>query len=448
MSLSELATAIDAQLIGPETVFDGVSTDSRALQAGQLFVALRGERFDGHQFLDQAAQKGAAAVMVDTPDLTELPQIVVGDTRLGLGRLAAAWRRRFELPLVAITGSNGKTTVKEMTTAILATGGEVLSTAGNYNNDIGMPLTLLRLGPEHRAAVIEMGANHHGEIDYLTRLARPDVALITNAGQAHLEGFGSVEGVSRAKGEIYSGLGEDGVAIINADDQYADYWRGLNQGRRVLSFGLQHPADVSATIEAADIGQVLRLRTPIGECEVQLPLPGRHNAMNALAAIAAAIAAGAELEQVQRGLAGVSAVHGRLQLRLGRGGAVLIDDTYNANPSSLSAGLEVLGSRPGRHILVLGDMGELGSDSATIHARMGELARQMGVHALYCVGEHSLAAVEGFGPNAIHFNNKETLISTLAEKMGEELTVLVKGSRRMQMETIVNALAAEGEVKK
>jgi UDP-N-acetylmuramoyl-tripeptide--D-alanyl-D-alanine ligase len=447
MSLKELATAIDARLIGEETVFDGVSTDSRALQSGQLFIALRGERFDGHQFLDQAADKGAVAVMVDTPDLTNLPQLVVGDTRLGLGHLAATWRQRFDLPLVAITGSNGKTTVKEMTASILGMGGEVLSTHGNLNNDIGMPLTLLRLGKEHRAAVIEMGANHHGEIDYLTHIARPTVALITNAGQAHLEGFGSVEGVARAKGEIYAGLTDGGAAVINADDQYADYWRGLNQGRRVLSFGLEKPADVSAELFPGEQGQTLKLRTPLGECEVGLQLPGRHNALNALAATAAAIAAGAGLDQVKQGLEAVAAVHGRLQLRPGRDGSLIIDDTYNANPSSLEVGLEVLTAHRGQRILVLGDMGELGPDTAVIHTDMGALARRMGVDALYCVGEHCQAAAEGFGPAAIHFNNKETLISTLAEQLGEELTMLVKGSRRMHMEEVVDALATDGEVK-
>jgi len=447
MSLTELATAIDAKLIGGETAFDGVSTDSRALRAGQLFIALRGERFDGHQFLAQVEQQGAAAVMVDTPDLTTLPQLVVGDTRLGLGRLAAVWRQRFELPLVAVTGSNGKTTVKEMTASILGVGGEVLSTYGNLNNDIGMPLTLLRLGSEHHAAVIEMGANHHGEIDYMTHIARPTVALITNAGQAHLEGFGSVEGVARAKGEIYSGLVEGGVAVINADDTYADYWHGLNPGRRVISFGLQKPADVSANVSAADQGQTLQLRTPLGECEVLLQLPGRHNALNALAATAAAIAAGATLAQVKQGLEAVAAVHGRLQLRPGRDGALIIDDTYNANPSSLEVGLEVLTAHRGKRVLVLGDMGELGPDTAAIHTDMGALARSMGVDALFCVGDHCRAAAEGFGAAAIHFDNKETLISTLAEQMGEELTMLVKGSRRMHMEEVVNALATDGEVK-
>jgi len=446
MSLTELATAIDAKLIGEETVFDGVSTDSRALRAGQLFIALRGERFDGHQFLSQVEQRGAAAVMVDTPDLTKLPQLVVGDTRLGLGQLAAAWRQGFDLPLVAVTGSNGKTTVKEMTASILGMGGEVLATHGNLNNDIGMPLTLLQLGSEHRAAAIEMGANHPGEIDYLTHIARPTVALITNAGQAHLEGFGSVEGVARAKGEIYAGLGEGGVAVINADDQYADYWRELNQGRRIISFGLEKTADVSAEIQVGEQGQSLKLYSPLGECPVVLQLPGRHNALNALAASAAAIAAGADLEQVKQGLEAVAAVHGRLQLRPGREGALIIDDTYNANPSSLEVGLEVLTAHRGKRVLVLGDMGELGPDTAAIHTDMGALARKMGVDALYCVGDHCRAAAEGFGAAAIHFNNKETLISTLAEQMGEELTMLVKGSRRMHMEEVVDALATDGEV--
>ncbi|MBD3669371.1 MAG: UDP-N-acetylmuramoyl-tripeptide--D-alanyl-D-alanine ligase [Gammaproteobacteria bacterium] len=448
MSLAQAAKAIDATVVGDKTVqFDGVSTDTRTLKSGQLFIALRGERFDGHRFLDQAEEKGAAALMVDTPDLSSMPQLLVSDTRLGLGQLGASWRQQFQIPVVAVTGSNGKTTVKEMTAAILACSGPVLATAGNYNNDIGMPLTLLRLRPQHLFAVIEMGANHHGEIDYMTRLARPTVAMITNAGQAHLEGFGSVEGVSRAKGEIYAGLDEDGIAVVNADDTYADYWRGLNQGRQVMSFGLQQAADVSAEVSQVAQGQLLKLTTPLGQCDVNLKLPGRHNVLNALAASAAAIAAGATLQQVQQGLESVEGVNGRLRLRPGREGALIIDDTYNANPSSLKVALEVLSARAGRRVLVLGDMGELGGDAELIHAEMGELARSMGVDALYCVGEHCRATAERFGEAAVHFTDKETLISRLRERMGKDLTLLVKGSRRMQMEQVVEALATDTEEK-
>lgn len=448
MSLAELATEMKAQLHGVDTRINGVSTDTRSIAPGTLFVALRGEHFDGHDFLAQAIDSGAVAALVDTPAELNLPQLVVDDTRLGLGRLAAVWRKRFQLPLVAVTGSNGKTTVKEMLASILsARGDEVLATNGNFNNDIGMPLTLLRLQQEHKAAVIEMGANHHGEIDYLTRIARPTVALITNAGQAHLEGFGSVEGVSRAKGEIYAGLMDDGIAVVNADDDYADYWQSLNSQRQCISFGLNTGADVSAVITNTDSGQNLCLQTPQGTCELNLHLPGRHNVMNALAATAAAIAAGADLAMVKLGLESVSAVQGRLKLSHGLDGSMVIDDTYNANPSSLEVGLEVLTARPGKRILVLGDMGELGPDAEQIHTKMGELALKMGVDALYCTGELSRRAAQTFGDMAVHFENKETLIGSLKKQLSEEVTLLVKGSRRMRMEDVVAALTINGEGK-
>ncbi|MDH5184083.1 MAG: bifunctional UDP-N-acetylmuramoyl-L-alanyl-D-glutamate--2,6-diaminopimelate ligase MurE/UDP-N-acetylmuramoyl-tripeptide--D-alanyl-D-alanine ligase MurF [Gammaproteobacteria bacterium] len=447
MRLSELATEINGQLYGADITFHGVSTDTRNIAPGSLFVALRGERFDAHHFLAQAKDQGAAAVMVDTAAELALPQLVVDDTRLGLGRLAAAWRNRFALPLVAVTGSNGKTTVKEMLASILAAkGDEVLATNGNFNNDIGMPLTLLRLQSEHKAAVIEMGANHHGEIAYLTHIARPTVALITNAGQAHLEGFGSVEGVSRAKGEIYAGLTEDGTAVINADDDYAPYWLSLNNGRKQISFGLNVKADVSADIDVGDAEQSLSLHTPLGNCEVRLQLPGRHNVMNALAAAAAAIAAGADLAMLKQGLESVSSVQGRLKLCRGLNDSLVIDDTYNANPSSLAVGLEVLTARTGKRVLVLGDMGELGPDAESIHTEMGELALKMGVDALYCTGELSRKAAQSFGHMAVHFDSKETLIGSLKEQVSEELTLLVKGSRRMRMEEVVAALTTDGEV--
>ncbi|MDH5361526.1 MAG: UDP-N-acetylmuramoyl-tripeptide--D-alanyl-D-alanine ligase, partial [Gammaproteobacteria bacterium] len=449
MGLSELANEIGGRLHGSDTSFRGVSTDTRSITPGSLFVALRGERFDAHDYIVQAAEQGAAAVMVGHIVETDLPQLVVDDTRLGLGRLAAAWRARFQLPLVAVTGSNGKTTVKEMLASILgATGDAVLATAGNFNNDIGMPLTLLRLQAQHQAAVIEMGANHHGEIDYLTHLARPTVALITNAGQAHLEGFGSVEGVSRAKGEIYAGLVADGTAVINADDDYAGYWLSLNTKRQCITFGLNSDADVRAEIENENGVQCLSLHTPLGDCLIHLQLPGRHNVLNALAATAAAIAAGADLQMVRQGLESVAAVNGRLRLRPGLQGAIVIDDTYNANPSSLAVGLEVLTARAGRRILVLGDMGELGPEAEAMHREMGELARKMGVDALYTSGELSRSAVQSFGDNAVHFDNKENLISALKEQLGEGVTLLVKGSRRMRMEEVVAALITDAEVNK
>ncbi|MDE2089152.1 MAG: UDP-N-acetylmuramoyl-tripeptide--D-alanyl-D-alanine ligase, partial [Gammaproteobacteria bacterium] len=334
MTLSEAARLIEARHIGADAVFTAVSSDTRNLENGDLFVALRGHSFDGHEFIGQARERGACAAVVSRDLPASLPLLLVADTRLALGRLAAGWRARTDIPVVAVTGSNGKTTVKEMTAAILARRGQVLATRGNLNNDIGVPLTLLRLRPEHRHAVIEMGANHPGEIAYLTRLAQPTVALITNAGPAHLEGFGDVAGVARAKGEIYGGLRREGVAVINADDAHAGLWRELTRKHRVLTFGLNTAADVTV-LQAQDQADTrVRLQTPAGQVDVALPLPGRHNVMNALAATAAALACGAALQDVKQGLESMQPVSGRLQSHAGPHGARNIDDTYNANPAS------------------------------------------------------------------------------------------------------------------
>ncbi|MDZ7735343.1 MAG: UDP-N-acetylmuramoyl-tripeptide--D-alanyl-D-alanine ligase [Gammaproteobacteria bacterium] len=357
--------------------------------------------------------------------------VVVPDTRPAMGTLASHWRHRFQCPLIAITGSNGKTTVKEMLRAILGGHGRVLCTSGNLNNDIGVPLTLYELDAEHDYAVIEMGANHPGEIDYLTRVARPDIALITQCAPAHLEGFGSVEGVARAKGEIFDGLGKDGCAVINADDAFADLWRRQNSDRRRLSFGLAADADVRATDIAAnhDGGQSFHLITPLGDTDVSLPLPGRHNVMNALAAAAAVTALEFSPETIATGLAGLQPVTGRLIRVPGRGGSVLIDDSYNANPGSLAAALEVLTAEPGRPWLVLGDMGELGSTAAALHSSAGEQARALGVERLYGIGELSRHAVTAFGAGARHFDSMADLIDRLKDDAGEGVVVLVKGSR-------------------
>ncbi|MEO6696419.1 MAG: UDP-N-acetylmuramoyl-tripeptide--D-alanyl-D-alanine ligase, partial [Gammaproteobacteria bacterium] len=443
MSLSEAARVLDAKHLGRDAEFAGVSTDSRALQRDNLFVALHGPHFDGHAFLTQAMQQGAAAVLVDRPVETALPGLRVQDTRIGLGQLAAAWRARHTMPLVAVTGSNGKTTVKEMIAAILGQRGPLLVTQGNLNNDIGVPLTILRLESAHRHAVIEMGANHPGEISTLTRIARPTVALITNAGPAHLEGFGSIEGVARAKGEIYQGLSESGIAVVNADDAYAQLWRELAGAHRMMTFGLKNPSDVRAEWQAEAGGNSLQLITPVGAIEVKLPLPGRHNVMNALAAAAAALAAGAALADIKNGLEAMRPVHGRLQRTPGIKSAELIDDTYNANPASLQAALDVLAACATRKWLVLGDMGELGGDAALLHEQAGEKARAAGVEALYATGELSRHAVHKFGAGAEHFSDHVQLIAALTKKLEHEndgVTILIKGSRSARMEDVVAAL--------
>ena len=447
MSLLEAARLLKGELFGADATFIEVGTDSRHLPGGALFVALSGPNFDGHDFIAAARARGACAALVSQQMDDPLPQVRVADTLLALGQLASAWRERFAGPLIGLTGSNGKTTVKEMIAAILRRKGPTLATEGNLNNDIGVPLTLLKLRQEHAYAVIEMGANHPCEIAYLTGLAQPDVALINNAGPCHLEGFGDVAGVARGKGEIFQGLPAEGVAIINRDDPYADYWSGLNSGRRVIDFGLEQPATVSGRILDATTN---RFRLGIGpeSVEICLPLPGRHNVRNALAAAAATTAAGATLEDIRQGLESLQVVGGRLQRLRGRHGGAVIHDAYNANPASLAAALQAIGAEPGRKWLVLGDMWELGPTADALHAESGQEARSAGFERLYGLGEHSQAAVSAFRAGGRHFMTLEPLLAELTHDLnqgGEPPVVLVKGSRGMRMERVVAALADSGE---
>jgi len=444
-TLTRAAAWMGAEQKGEDRPFAGVSTDSRAMPPGALFIALRGPRFDGHDHAPEAVAAGAAAVVTERPLSIAAPQLLVPDTRRALGALAAAWRRACPVRVVAITGSNGKTTVKEMCAAILSQAGPVLATRGNLNNEIGVPLTLLRLSPEHRHAVVEMGANHAGEIGMLTGLARPDAALITNAAAAHLEGFGSLEGVARAKGEIYSGLEEQGVALINADDPFAPLWRELAAGHRVMTFGLREPADIAAAARLDGAGAQMSLRLPDGEQPVRLALLGRHNVQNALAAAAAAAALGIDRRAIAAGLAQMRPVAGRLAPRPGSQGAHLIDDSYNANPASLGAALEVLAACEGRRYLVLGDMAELGAEAEALHRRAGEQARAAGIDRLYATGRLSRLAAERFGSGGHFFAHQEALIEALRSELSPEVTVLVKGSRAARMERVVAALGAGGE---
>ncbi|CAB1370243.1 UDP-N-acetylmuramoyl-tripeptide--D-alanyl-D-alanine ligase [Denitratisoma oestradiolicum] len=450
MDLQQAAQACAGNTQQGEIVFSAVSTDSRSIGSGELFVALRGERFDGHDFVAEVLARGAAAALVDRvwaesrPDREALPLVVVDDTRLALGRLAAHWRAGFEIPLIGITGSNGKTTVKEMCAAILrahyGSDESVLATAGNLNNDIGLPLTLLKLRPGHRAAVIEMGMSHRGEIAYLTRIARPTVALVNNAQRAHLEGLGSLLEVARAKGEIFEGLDADGVAVLNADDPNGELWRSLNIGREVIGFGVDGPAEVSAQVTSQGYASRMSLATPAGSAELLLPLPGLHNARNALAAVAATLAAGVPLANILGALGRYTGVKGRLQQRPGRNGALLIDDTYNANPDSMRAAVDVLAALPGRRILVIGDMGEVGHAGGQFHDELGGYAKSMGIDRLYCLGDLSAAAAANFGEGGEHFKRIESLLAALLQELGEDTTVLIKGSRFMRMERVVEAL--------
>ncbi len=437
MTLAAAAKVLQGTLRGTDTEFTGVSTDTRTLKHGDLFVALVGPNFDGHSFVNEAAGKGAVGALVSRTLAADVSAVQVADTRLGLGQLAAHWRRQFQIPVIAVTGSNGKTTVKNMIAAILNVTGPVLATQGNLNNDIGVPLTLLRLKPGDLHAVIEMGMNHPGEIDYLTKLTRPTIALINNAAAAHLAGLGSVSAVARAKGEIYSGLDADGIAVLNADDPHADLWRELAAPHRVITFGLDRPADVSAEYELDAGGSTIHLKTPHGGINMRLSLLGRHNVMNALAASSASLAAGVSLADIQAGLEKLRSVSGRLEVKHGLNGARVLDDTYNANPGSLAAGVEVLKAASGERVLVLGDMGELGEAARDIHRRVGLLAKSLGIERLYAVGELTPGAVEAFGKGAQHFTSHEALIENLRSCLHADMTVLVKGSRLMKMERVV-----------
>jgi len=446
LRLSEIARLTDGRLAGDDRECVGVSADTRELPAGALFVALAGERFDGHEFVRRAGALGAAGALVEREQDTPLPQVVVDDSLAALQSLAAAWRYRFRIPVVAVAGSNGKTTVKEMLAAVLARGGETMATRGNLNNHIGLPLTLLRLTPEHKHAVVELGANHAGEIAQLTRLARPDVGVITNAGQDHLEGFGSVDGVARANGELFGDLAADGVAVINGDDRFASLWAQLAGDRRQLRFGLSGKADVRAMDIVRDAeGSRFRLRTPAGRADVELPLLGEHNILNALAAATCAHALNVPTADIAAGLGAVRPVAGRLHPLPGIRGARVIDDSYNANPSSLAAAVDVLVGLPGEHWLVLGDMGELGDAAEKAHADAGRYARERGVRRLFAVGELSAVAATAFGEGGRHFDGRSALADAIAGELREDVVVLVKGSRAAGMETVAAALTPDGQ---
>ena len=443
--LSQVALAVDGRLIGPDVALAGVTTDTRAIAAGQLFVALRGERFDAHDFLAAAALSAAALMVADESKLPAgVSAVVVDDTRLALGRLAAAWRASFTLPVIAVTGSNGKTTTKEMIAAILKAqfGDDVLATRGNLNNDIGLPQTLLGMNATHRAAVIEMGMNHPGEIAYLAALGAPTVALLTNAQRAHLEGMGDMDEVAREKGSIFGGLQPAGVAVINADDTYGALWRGMAAPHSVCSFGIDRAADVHGTVRQHGLETALELSAPEGTAAIRLRVPGRHNARNAVAAAAACLAAGVPLSAVVAGLEDFDGVKGRLQRRAGNKGAELLDDTYNANPDSVRAGIDVLAATIGRKLLVLGDMGEIGEASGQYHDEIGGYAKSQGIDRLFALGDAAQQAVRNFGEGARHFCNIEKLIAAVDKELGPETTVLIKGSRFMKMERVADALAA------
>ncbi len=447
MSVREAAQSIGARRSGADALFTGVSTDTRSLRAGELFVALRGERFDGHAFLAAASGAGAAAAMVDERYVGPypLPVIVTHDTRRALGDLARHWRARFKPVAIAVTGSNGKTTVKEMLASILrrhAGEAAVLATGGNFNNDIGVPLTVLRLRDAHRYCAIELGMNHKGEIALLAAIAQPTVALVNNAQREHLEFMRSVDEVAAENASVYGALPPEGVAVVNADDAHAELFRKAAASRTVLDFGLERSVAVTGSYALKPLSSELRIRSAEGEAAATLAIPGLHNVRNALAAAACAVSAGVALRTIAEGLSEFRPYAGRLQVRQTAAGVTVIDDTYNANPDSVLAAIDVLASCPGPTVLVLGDMGEVGSRGPEFHREVGAYAREKGISRLLATGEAARGAVDGFGAGARHFGSLEQLIGEVSGK-----TILVKGSRFMRMERVVAALtgaAAQG----
>jgi UDP-N-acetylmuramoyl-tripeptide--D-alanyl-D-alanine ligase len=453
-TLREAALEIPgAIVIGDEHVaFERVSTDSRTAGPGDLFIAIKGDRFDAHNFLPQVAQRGIAAALVTrTPDDFHVPAIKVKDTRVALGALAHGWRKRFTLPLVAVTGSNGKTTVKEMIASIFAAAvGENarLATAGNFNNDIGLPLTLFRLNETHKLAVIELGMNHPGETETLGKIAAPTVAVVNNAQREHQEFMATVEAVALEHASVIHSLAANGTAVFPADDKYASIWRVAATGNPILDFALHtDAAEVAAAVTGTLDGTRVKIATPQGSLEVALQVLGEHNARNALAATAAALAANVSLDAIKRGLEAFEPVKGRLQVKRAvlkpLEGVTVIDDTYNSNPDSMRAAIDVLASQPSPRVLVMGDMGEVGDQGAAFHREAGAYAAQRGIDALYALGDASVDSTKAFGTAGQHFTDITSLIAALTGAgFGPDATFLVKGSRFMQMERVVDAVTS------
>jgi UDP-N-acetylmuramoyl-tripeptide--D-alanyl-D-alanine ligase len=448
MKLSTIAKEIQGRLFGAEGELSPIAIDSRKVQAGDFFVALKGENLDGHDYIEQAISQGARTILAARPPETfaerNVTFIQVEDTVAALGLLGAFWRKQFTVPVIGLTGSCGKTTVKEMIASICQQQGKTLFTQGNLNNHIGLPLTLLRLDASIECVVVEMGANHAGEIGYLSRIAQPTISLITNVRPAHLEGFKTIEGVAAAKAEIYETLPANGIALVNAEESFGDFWRSIIGDRKTITFGLQSDAMVYASNVYLQPFQVqFTLHSLDKQQRVRISIPGEHMVRNAVAAAAAGLAMGISLERIVAGLEAFEGVKGRLRRMEGVRGSWIFDDTYNANPGSMQAAIEVLAHCPGETIFVMGDMGELGENAIDYHKQIGDFAKQKGVRRLLAVGNLSKYAVEAFGNGGIFYPNKQSLIAALKKQLTPEFVVLVKGSRSAGMEVIANALIAQ-----
>ena len=440
--LSDAAQWSGAEFFGQDAEFSGIEIDSRRITPGSLFVALKGVHHDGHDHLDEAQSRGAVAAFVARPVTASLPLLIAKDTVPALGRLATAWRRRFQLPVIAVLGSNGKTTVKELIATILRqqNGDTVLATQGNQNNALGVPLTLFRLGSQHRTAVLELGANGYGEIATVSEMAKPDIAVITNAGLDHLAGFGGRAGAALANGEVFSAMASNGIAILNGDDECLPIWCLKAGARPCLRFGFKPGVEVQGNWQPQFDGGTLTIESPWNRIKTHLNLIGSHNALNALAATSACLILGIEPDVVAAGLAAARPVTGRLQSQLGASGVHIIDDTYNANPSSLAAALDTLAMMPGKKILVLGDMAELGDETDAWHSWAGQAARAAGIVELFAVGKLTRLAAKSFGEGAHHLTDGQALVKALLPRLEPGVTILVKGSRCMAMESIVAEL--------
>ena len=444
LQLKQIAEFLRAKLVGDDAEISGVSIDTRTLQKGELYIALKGKNFDGHAFINNAEQVGAVAVLVENFQNTALPQLIVENSHLALAELAGFWRKQLPVQVIGVTGSNGKTTVKEMLAAILATKGNTLYTQGNLNNDIGVPLTLCKLSESHQYAVIEMGANHVGEIAYTSRYAQAEVSLITNVGPAHIEGFGSIDGVAKTKGEIISSLSQTGIAVLNQDDAYYHLWRRLAGERKTVSFGLSNTADVYAeniatVLSSQGFETSFILKSASDSLAIKLRLAGEHNVKNALAAAAASLQFGFKLSDIKQGLEQVKPVIGRMQPLLGRKGNIVINDTYNANPASLKAALSTLSAQE-NNWLILGAFAELGENSPAMHSEMGLMIKTMPITRLFATGPDTKYTVDAFGNAGEYFENQEQLINALNQTITGSETLLIKGSRSQKMENVVAAM--------